>query len=313
MNKNLFIAGDWGTSNLRLYLCEYRENSRSEILEIMHGPGISQIQGLFEDNFFQLIDNWLIKHGPLPVILSGMVGSTIGWREAPYLECPVNAKQVARGRITFTARNLEISIISGLTANNLIGSPDIMRGEELQLLGWMQTQQQDEEKTQIFALPGTHNKWAFVKNGYIETFMTALTGELFATLREHSILITEPETDYFSEQAFFEGVSAIQKLGDTHLIHALFTTRSKQVLGKLAPKDGASYLSGLVVGSDVIGAISLFNKLLTDVSAVTIIGEPRLSGYYQMVLDHLGIETNITDTSEIAIAGYEAIYEQLYT
>ena len=86
--------------------------------------------------------SWLttgsLKNGPLPVIISGMAGSTIGWRETPYLECPVNAKQIAQGKLTFKLRNLEISIIPGLTTTNLIGSPDVMRGEELQLLGWMQ-------------------------------------------------------------------------------------------------------------------------------------------------------------------------------
>ena len=153
-------------------------------------------------------------------------------------------------------------------------------------------------KTQIFALPGTHNKWAITKNGYIETFMTALTGELFAVLAEHSILITQHDADHFNQDAFLEGVNATQKLDNMNLIHALFATRSRQVLGKLSSNDAASYLSGLLIGSDVIGAIALLKKTLINIDKVTIIGEPRLSEYYQLVLNHLDITTDTDDTSQ---------------
>lgn len=312
MSKNLFIAGDWGTSNLRLYLCKYSESEPSAILETITGPGVTQVQGRFEDTFFQLIDNWLTQHGAIPVIISGMAGSTIGWKETPYLPCPVNASQLAQGRITFNARNLEISIITGLSVNNLLGSPDVMRGEELQLLGWMQSNQAEQNAAQLFALPGTHNKWALTKNGSIETFLTALTGELFAILKEHSVLISERDSDYFNQDAFFQGVNAIEQLGDTHLVHALFATRSKQLIGGLSSADATSYLSGLLVGSDVLGAIALFRKTAPDISSVILIGEPRLSEYYQLVLNHLEIKTTMADTSQIAIAGYEAIYKHLY-
>ena len=317
MNSKLFIAGDWGTSNLRLFLCEYRESGSSIILETLKGPGVSQVQGNFEEVFFNLVGNWINSHGQLPVIISGMAGSTIGWKEAAYIQCPASAQQIIEGRITFKARGLEISIISGLEVNNPIGLPDVIRGEELQLMGWMQlcgtnTAAGREPGTELVVLPGTHNKWILLKHGNIETFITALTGELFALLRNHSILIADRNTSLFDETAFFKGIKTIERLDETSLLHGLFSTRSEQVMGNLTEEQGQSYLSELLIGSDIYGALRLFRKIEPGLSSVVLIGEDQLCERYKLVFDYLGINAKRTDTSEIAIAGYESIYEQLY-
>lgn len=300
-----FIAGDWGTSNLRLYLCEYNSGS-STLLESRSGPGISQINGDFEDTFFNLTQDWLDAYGAIPVVLSGMIGSTIGWKDAPYLSCPVNAKQIAAGRLEFEARGLNFSILAGLKTANPLGQPDVMRGEELQLLGWLGLQQQSEGK-HLFALPGTHNKWTLVDNGQISNFLTAFTGELYALLRNHSILITEQDTFSFNQTAFMDGLKAIDSLGEAQLVHALFSTRSKQVIGGMASGDALSYVSGLIIGADVMGAKSLFE----DIDSVTIIGEQTLSEHYTLALEYFGIKSQSCDPSDIAISGYDAIFQYL--
>ena len=309
-----FIAGDWGTSNLRLYLCEYNRHGRREhnsnaaarILDTRFGPGISKIDDDFEDIFFNLTQAWLDQWGLLPVLLSGMVGSTIGWKDTPYLRCPVDAAQIASGRVRFEARGISFSILCGLRTQNPLGAPDIMRGEELQMLGWLRQQNQANGK-QLFALPGTHNKWVLVENGRIANFLTAFTGELFSLLKNNSILITDKDSPNVRKSAFLEGVQAIERLGDAHLLHALFATRSKQVLGETESADAPSFLSGLIIGADVIGAIKLFE----DVDSVTIIGEPALTTNYQLALEYLKVTSQSCDPSEIAISGYHAIFEHL--
>lgn len=303
-----FIAGDWGTSNLRLYLCEYNSNGASKILDTRYGPGIGQINGDFEDKFFNLSQDWLDQWGALPVLLSGMIGSTIGWKDAPYLNCPVDAAQIASGRVEFEARGISFSILAGLRTQNPLGSPDVMRGEELQMLGWLRLQNKDQGKN-LFALPGTHNKWTLVENGSITNFLTAFTGELFSLLRNNSILVTEQNTISFNENVFMDAVRAIGALGEAQLLHALFATRSKQVLGEMASTDALSYLSGLIIGADVLGA----NKLFGDVDNVTIIGEPTLTQHYTLALDHFGVPSQSCDPSEIAISGFEAIFQHLNT
>lgn len=312
MKSNLFIGGDWGTSNLRLYLCEYRETGPALILETLTGPGVSQVQGDFEETFFKLADGWIADKGPLPIILSGMVGSTIGWKEAAYLQCPADVNQIAEGRLAFEARGLEISIIAGLRTINPLGCQDVMRGEELQLLGWMHANATDDKTPRLFALPGTHNKWVLLHNGRVENFLTALTGELFALLRNHSVLISDRNAEGFSEQAFFQGVEAVERLGDAHLLHALFATRSRQVVGEFSAIEGTSFLSGLLVGSDVIGALRLFVNTTAEFTSVTLLGEESLNRYYRLVLERLGVQVLTPDVADIAIAGYAAIFRSLY-
>ena len=302
----MYIAGDWGTSNLRLYLCEYNPNG-SIALETRYGAGISQISGDFEERFFNLAQEWLDTYGKMPVLLSGMVGSTIGWKEAPYLDCPVNVNQIAAGRITFQARDVDFSILSGLKTVNPLTVNDVMRGEELQLLGWMQSNKSTDGR-KLFALPGTHNKWALSQDGAISTFLTAFTGELFALLRNHSILITEQSSFSFNESVFLQGVESSSKSSTTQLVHTLFSTRAKQVLGDISAEDGLSYLSGLIIGCDVAGALNMFEN--TD--EVIVIGDPTLTEHYMLVINSMGRKAISCDPAAIAIAGFDTIYRSIY-
>lgn len=317
MSSKLFIAGDWGTSNLRLFLCEYRD-SGSSILETLKGPGVSKVHtdpnSDFEEVFFNLISAWIDEYGNLPVIISGMAGSTIGWQEAPYVQCPAYPQDIAKGRLRFQSRGLDISIISGLKVKNPIGSPDVMRGEELQLLGWMNLDNRSGEtspRAELAVLPGTHNKWVLLKEGRIETFVTALTGEMFALLKNHSVLIADRDTDYFDQDSFFKGVEAVERLGEAGLLHALFSTRSEQVAGDLSAEQGQPYLSGMLVTADIIGALKLFRKMEPGIDSVTLIGEESLCDRYKLVLDRFAMGFKTTDASKVAIAGYESVYRHL--
>ena len=319
MSESLFIAGDWGTTNLRLYLCQQKSGQPLTILATQMGPGVAQVEDNFEPIFFDLADDWFEEHGSMPVILSGMVGSNIGWQAAPYIECPVSAEQIISGRTVFNARGIEFSIISGLKTLNPLGTPDLMRGEELQLLGWMRVADLKQQTAQLVVLPGTHNKWALVQDGKIETFVTALTGELYSLLQNHSVLIANPDSAEFSEDVFLQGVKVATTLESGQLLQALFATRSRQVLGELSESHASSYLSGLLIGSDVVGSLTLMKKLMEKlmekqmgrISSVDLIGDSALSRCYQLALESVGIKAELRDATQIAISGYQAVYEAL--
>ena len=333
MTESLFIAGDWGTTHLRLYLFQHHHGQPLTILASQMGPGVaqlksqveSQVESNFEQVFFDLAGHWLDKHGPMPVILSGMVGSNIGWHAAPYIDCPASAKQIVAGRTAFNARGIEFSIISGLRTTNPLGTPDLMRGEELQLLGWMGAVDGPEnthKSAQLVVLPGTHNKWALVRGGKIETFVTALTGELYSLLQNHSVLIANAESADFSDDIFMQGVKLATTLESGQLLQALFATRSRQVLGELSELHASSYLSGLLIGSDVVGSLALMEKKIVGkqivdkqiaaISSIVLIGDSALSRCYQLALESVGIKAELRDATEIAVSGYEAIYRALY-
>jgi 2-dehydro-3-deoxygalactonokinase len=50
----------------------------------------------------------------VPVLLSGAVGSNIGWHTVPYLDCPASPEQIAKGTTKLIVRGLDIWILSGL-------------------------------------------------------------------------------------------------------------------------------------------------------------------------------------------------------
>ena len=60
-----------------------------------------------------------------------------------------------------------------------------MRGEETQILGVLAASGRGDG---LFVLPGTHSKWARVEAGRIVGFATFMTGEVFAALKDHSLL-----------------------------------------------------------------------------------------------------------------------------
>jgi len=317
-----YIAGDWGTSNLRLYLCLYQSGKGSSVIDTRYGLGIGQLQrrdradSEFETEFFKLSQDWFDQHGNMPVILSGMVGSTIGWKDAPYLDCPVDAERIAHGRFSFSARGIDFSVLGGLKTINPLGLPDVMRGEELQLLGW-QLLNSGLQGDRLFALPGTHNKWSLCQQHQIKTFLSAFTGELYEILGKHSILIAQDSQHQFDEPSFIEGVNTAQKLGQANILHALFSVRSRQVLGEITAEQSSSYLSGLIIAADVVGAYQVFNSQYSkdpsnDPLGVTIIGESQLSQNYLLALSQLGIPAERVEPSIVAIAGFSAIYQYIY-
>ena len=312
MQKHTFIAGDWGTSNLRLYLCEWSSQSGEQVLEVRHGKGIKQLENDFEETFFELTADWFTQHGKVPVILSGMVGSNIGWKEAPYLRCPLSVDDIVDGRLSFTARGIEFSILAGLKTSNPLGLPDVMRGEELQILGWAQLNAMKSSESRLFILPGTHNKWVLCQGERIKTFLTAFTGELYGLLREKSVLIAAPQETPLNQTAFMRGVAVIEGLEGGHLPHTLFSTRSLQVLGEMSSDDAPSYLSGLITASDVVGATALFLKNSTHTPKITIIGEPILSEQYKLVLNHFKLPADDCNPADAATAAYQLIYRALY-
>ncbi|MCT2530440.1 2-dehydro-3-deoxygalactonokinase [SAR92 clade bacterium H921] len=310
MNDAVFIAGDWGSTNLRLYLCRFAHGESVEALACLSGPGVMGLNSDFEAILFDLIGDWLELYGPVPVILSGAVGSNIGWHEVTYLDCPASPDQISNSTTKFTVRGLDIWILSGLKTRTELGAPDMMRGEELQLLGWML--ETEEHSEQIVVLPGTHNKWALVAQGQVQTFVTAFTGELYALLEKHSILITQPLGDNFSADYFLQGVALSRTLQAGQLLNALFTVRSRQIEGMLNAEHGASYLSGLLVGSDIVGSLGLLKNGTDSVGKITLIGDSILTQAYQMALESMNIEARICDSDQIAICGYQAIYKTLF-
>jgi 2-dehydro-3-deoxygalactonokinase len=268
-----FLCGDWGTTRLRLFLCD----GQGAVLARREGPGIAEAGSRAAEIFAGLTADW---DSSLPALLSGMVGSTIGWREAAYLPCPVAAEAVAEAALRFESGKRAIAIVPGLSCTNALGLFDVMRGEETQLLGALRLKPQPGRR--LFCLPGTHAKWVLVEDGTVLRFQTALSGELFALLAQHSVLARGSQAAR-DGTAFREGLAVARGEDRAELLHLLFSTRSRQLKGELVAADAGSYLSGLVVGADVAAALRLF----APHEPVTLIGAPDLTALYGVALGPL--------------------------
>lgn len=265
------ICIDWGTSSFRAYrvdaghiVVERREAPRG----ILHVP-----DGGFPAVLNELVGDW-IQSGETRLLLSGMVGSRQGWREAPYVEAPAGFQDLARSLVPVSAGEASGFIVPGLLARGAADVPEIMRGEETQIMGLVDAM----EPVALACLPGSHSKWARIVDGRIMDFTTAMTGEAFAAFRHHTILGRLMTGEAHDSAAFDEGVTRAADPGG--LLHHVFGARTRVIVGELAEGAAASYLSGILIGHDVGAALDLYGR---D-AIVHLIGEPSLCALYARAL-----------------------------
>lgn len=294
MDPSIFIFGDWGTSRLRLYLRQGKS-----VLDRRDGPGVSVLTKSPEQTFLDLVGDWR-EAGPAGAILCGMVGSRIGWVEAPYAPCPATADDLRERVLKIDADGLPVSIIPGLSCVNPLGGPDVMRGEETQILGALELDPALKRGRHLLVLPGTHSKWTVVEDGAITGFLTAPVGETFALLRQHSTLAAGVGVEVQgSAQGFAMGLARIAEHGPALLPHLLFETRARQLLEGLSAADAMGFLSGLLIGADAAAARQWFG----DLGKVTVIGAPALNNFYDQAIASQGGHVTAIDGDAAVLAG----------
>jgi 2-dehydro-3-deoxygalactonokinase len=301
-----FIAGDWGTSRLRLFLCD----GDGAILERADAAGAADAAGRFANLFDGLVAPWQQRRGPLPAVLCGMVGSSIGWVEAPYVPCPAAPEQIAAACVAL--RDGAIHVVPGMSCRNRLDAPDVMRGEETQILGALNIDPALRRGRRLLCLPGTHTKWVALQDGVIVDFLTAPTGELFALLRDHSVLLQrQVDVDPASDSAAFgQALARFNEFPQAQLLHRLFECRARRLVGELTPQAAAAYLSGLLIASDIGGALQLL-PASGDSRSVHLIGDPQLTRRYAQGLAAQRYTATALDGTAAALAGLAQVHRQL--
>jgi 2-dehydro-3-deoxygalactonokinase len=295
------VAVDWGTTRFRAWLV----GDGGAILDrVDTAAGIlSLADGDFGGTFDRLAGTWLQERGRLPVVASGMIGSRQGWREAPYADCPAGAADLAEKLVSVTSpAGHEVRLVPGVMRSDPDGVPDVMRGEETQIVGCLA---EGDAPRRLFVLPGTHSKWAVVEEGRITRFATFMTGELFALLRGHGILGRLMEGDSHDPLTFRRGVDYGSK-ADGGLLKRLFSVRTLALFEKLPATGVAAYLSGRLIGREIAEAIAWVGSPHVATTRPTIVGSSTLAPRYAEALAQLGIESR-TGPEEAAVAGIRRI------
>ena len=281
------IAVDWGTTNRRAYVLDdasavlHTERDGLGLLAVPAGGFAAEVAGL------------RARLGDVPVVLAGMVGSAKGWVNVPYRPCPAGFADLAQA--LHWVEPGRTAIVPGLSDP----AGDVMRGEEVQLLGALAAGLAPSES--LLCQPGTHCKWARMSGGKVASFATAMTGELFALLKNHSLLADFLGGAVADGPAFRAGVT--DGLSG-RLTSRLFGVRAAALLGLRAVDDSAAYTSGLLIGHDVAG------EQLAPGQSVHILADPHLGALYSAAVAVAGGTPILVDSHAAFVAGIAHIWKE---
>ena len=263
------IAVDWGTSALR----GARLDEAGKVLEEKSAPlGILNVpNGDFAGVFAAQFSSWMEVGARC--LISGMAGSRQGWAEAPYVACPAGPDELAR-HLLWIERD-RIALVPGLS-DRQGDVPDVMRGEEVQIFGAMRLAGLADG---LFVLPGTHSKWATIRDGKVMGFRTFMTGEVYGLFAQHSILARTLDANTPLDEAAFRRGVARAGTGES-LLNSAFGVRALALFDRLSPAQSASYLSGLLIGEE-IGRQALPTEVI-------VIGASALVERYALALGERG-------------------------
>lgn len=296
--KNMIIGCDWGTSFFRLRVIDSSKNT--VLAEVMSADGIASTNMSLENEtkrfgfFSEVVKNNLallkakvdFEIDQLTVVISGMASSTIGMKELPYGQLPFEIKDGRGLDVELFEKNSSfpnpLILVSGLRDKH-----DVMRGEEVQILGLAHLMDFDQHQETIIILPGTHSKHCFVKKGKLYHFQTYLTGELYQILTEHSILsnsITkEGMNDWTTSKmkAFSQGVLDAK---DSSMLVNLFKVRTNFLFKEMDKSDNSLYLSGLLIGEELMNVCEP-----SDQRPIILCGGENMNMLYKKAIEVLGI------------------------
>lgn len=292
-----WIAVDWGTTRLRAWAMRGAQPLDARASD--RGMGGLSPAG-FEPALLDLIGDWLPAAGRMRVVACGMVGARGGWAEAEYRATPCPPLDPRRA-IRAPARDprLDVRILPGLSQAE---PPDVMRGEETQIAGFLAENPGFEGS---LCLPGTHSKWVRLARDRVEGFRTFLTGELFSLLAGQSVLrltigAARPDPEALAE-------AGAEALADPHAAPSgLFALRAAALLRDLAPERAAGRLSGLLIGAELAAARDFWRN-----GPTVIVGAPDLARRYEALLLAAGAQACHKDGAALVLAGLAAASRDL--
>ena len=279
MSEAAYVAVDWGTSSFRLWLIdragEVLGERRSE--EGMMAAG--------KPGFAAVLQSHLDAVGTapaLPVIICGMAGARQGWVEAGYVDTPAPLASVLKQAVAVPGQDRDIRILAGIAQRDR-KAPDVMRGEETQLLGALGL---DAAGDALVCMPGTHSKWVRVGGGTVERFATFMTGELFGAVSRQTIL-SHAVAGADEAHEFDAFKSAVMAAFERPALAAnlLFQVRSGQLLHGGTASAAREKISGTLIGLELAGGLAGGAPR----AGITLVASGRLQMLYQSAFDTVGI------------------------
>ncbi|VIO74269.1 2-dehydro-3-deoxygalactonokinase [Bradyrhizobium ivorense] len=293
MSDAAYVAVDWGTSSFRLWLMDAEgrllgERRSDEGMTVAAQRGFAAVLQSHLDALDVAAD--------LPVVVCGMAGARQGWVEAGYIDTPARLSDILDGAIAVGGQARDIKILPGIAQRDA-ADPDVMRGEETQLLGALGGDARDDP---IVCMPGTHSKWVHVRAGTVERFATFMTGELFSAIARDTILAhaVAGAAEAIDRDAFGSAVAAAFA-APARAANLLFRVRSRQLLLGGSAAAARETISGTLIGAELAAGLAGH----VPGSAITLIASGRLQLLYQLALETLSIPLHCIDADDAVRRG----------
>jgi 2-dehydro-3-deoxygalactonokinase len=296
-----WLAVDWGTSRVRIWAM-----ADGEVLDRREAPsGMDTLAGpaTFAATFAALAGAWSPARRPAPVVVCGMAGAREGWHPAAYAAHDTDLRELPRAavRVPDTGPEHDVRILPGLRQGV---PPDVMRGEETKLLGLVAERPQ---LSGVVVLPGTHTKWVRLEHGRVTGFHTAMTGEVFAAMAEHTVL-RHTLRDGEPDMADFAAAVAEGKGAPAALLRQAFGLRAEAILNGLAPDLAQARLSGWLTGIEVRDAVQQLHRP----PRVTLVGDSEHVDRYAAALAVFDVAAERRAANELTRAGLALAYARLF-
>ncbi|QPF81608.1 2-dehydro-3-deoxygalactonokinase [Bradyrhizobium genosp. L] len=303
MSEAAYVAIDWGTSSFRLWLMDAAggvlgERRSDEGMTVAARTGFAAVLQSHLDA--------LGAAAGLPVVICGMAGARQGWVEAGYIDTPARLSDILDRAAVVGGHAREIRILPGIAQRDR-AAPDVMRGEETQLLGALGL---DASGAADVCMPGTHSKWVRVRGGIVERFATFMTGELFSAIARDTILshaVADAE-DAIDQDAFGAAARAAFA-APASAANLLFRVRARQLLFGGTASAARETISGTLIGIELAAGLGEH----AQGGAITLIASGRLKRLYQLALETLSIPHHAVDADEAVRRGLVTAATAIWT
>lgn len=303
MTEPAYVAVDWGTSSFRVWLVDRAGQVRAE------RRSDEGMLAAAKTGFPAVLQSHLAAvEAPdhLPVLVCGMAGAKTGWVEAGYVDTPAPLSAILNQAVRVPGQARDIRILPGIAQRDA-AAPDVMRGEETQLLGALGL---DAVGEALVCMPGTHSKWVRVRGGIVERFSTFMTGELFSVVARETILsLAVAGADEAEDVASFKTAVKAAYAAPAFAANLLFTARSRQLLFGGTPAAARETLSGTLIGAELAAGLSG----AVPQAGVTLIASGRLAMLYRQAFDALSVAVQPVDADEAVRRGLSMAAAAIWT
>ena len=301
MSQAAYVAVDWGTSSFRLWLM----NGEGRVLaESRSAEGMMTAAKIGFATVLQSHLEAVSAASNLPVVICGMAGARQGWVEAGYIDTPAHLAFILQRAVPVVGQSRDIRILPGIAQRDP-SAPDVMRGEETQLLGAL-----GADGEALVCMPGTHSKWASVRGGTVERFTTFMTGELFSAVSQETILsMAVANADEAVDTAAFKSAVVAAFEAPAFAANLLFQVRSGQLLFGGSPAAARERISGTLIGLELAAGLAGDRT----VRGITLVASGRLQELYRLAFDTLSAAVQSIDSDEAVRRGLSTAAKAIWT